>query len=59
MVAELRRGGTLAEIGARLCVSSNTLKKQTVSIYRKLEVTGRDAAVRRAVRLGLLDPDAL
>lgn len=59
VVAELRRGGTLAEIGARLCVSSNTLKKQTVSIYRKLEVTGRDAAVRRAVRLGLLDPDAL
>lgn len=55
VVAELQRGGTLAEIGARLCVSSNTLKKQTISIYRKLDVAGREAAVRRAVRLGLLD----
>lgn len=55
VVAELRRGGTLAEIGARLCVSSNTLKKQTISIYRKLDVDGREAAVRRAITLGLLD----
>lgn len=56
VIAELQRGGTLAEIGDRLCVSRNTLKKQTNSIYRKLGVTSRDAAVRRAVELGLLGP---
>ncbi|GAB3117835.1 LuxR C-terminal-related transcriptional regulator [Janibacter alkaliphilus] len=45
---------TIAEIGERLCVSRNTVSTQVGSIYRKLEVTTRSAAVDRAVEVGLL-----
>jgi LuxR family maltose regulon positive regulatory protein len=43
------------EIGARLYVSPNTVKTQAISIYRKLGVSSRSAAVQAAVGVGLLD----
>jgi ATP/maltotriose-dependent transcriptional regulator MalT len=45
---------TFREIGTRLHVSRNTIKTQAVSIYRKLSVSGRSAAIGRASELGLL-----
>ncbi len=46
---------TLSEIAERLDVSYNTVKTQTASIYRKLDVSSRSAAVQRAAELGLLE----
>jgi LuxR family maltose regulon positive regulatory protein len=46
---------TLGEIAEHLYVSRNTVKTHTVSIYRKLGVSGRSEAVDRATELGLLD----
>ena len=43
------------EIGARLYLSVNTVKTHTRTLYRKLGVTSREAAVERATALGLLD----
>ena len=61
--AELRLVPLLAthlsfrEIGDRLFVSRNTIKTQAISVYRKLGVTSRSAAIERAVELGLVgDP---
>ncbi|HEY1105978.1 MAG TPA: LuxR C-terminal-related transcriptional regulator [Agromyces sp.] len=45
---------TIGEIGERLFVSRNTVSSQVGSIYRKLQVTTRGAAVERAGELGLL-----
>ncbi|WP_277209403.1 AAA family ATPase [Isoptericola croceus] len=45
---------TMAEIGSRLFVSRNTVSTQVGSIYRKLGVTTRGAAVERAADIGLL-----
>jgi LuxR family maltose regulon positive regulatory protein len=45
------------EIGARLYLSLNTVKTHTRALYRKLGVTSRDAAIQRALALGLLEPD--
>ena len=42
------------EIGDRLYLSVHTVRSQGGSIYRKLEVTSRNAAVERARDLGLL-----
>jgi LuxR family maltose regulon positive regulatory protein len=42
------------EIGAELYVSLNTVKSHLKSIYRKLGVESRDAAVRRGRQLGLI-----
>ena len=41
------------EIGERLHVSTNTVKSQAYSAYRKLGVSSRSAAVTRARELGL------
>lgn len=46
---------TIADIGARCFVSTNTVKTHLSHIYRKLDVQGRDAAVDRANELGLID----
>jgi LuxR family maltose regulon positive regulatory protein len=46
---------TLGEIADHLYVSRNTVKTHTVSIYRKLGVSGRSEAIERATELGLLD----
>ena len=42
------------EIAERLVISDNTVKRHTVSLYQKLHVTGRQAAVAKAVSLGLV-----
>jgi LuxR family maltose regulon positive regulatory protein len=49
-------GGVLSnvEIAAELYVSVNTVKTHVKSIYRKLDVTGRREAIRRARELRLL-----
>jgi LuxR family maltose regulon positive regulatory protein len=44
---------TFREIGDRLYISQNTVKRQAVFIYRKLGVSSRSQAVQRAQELGL------
>lgn len=55
VLEQLATHRTLAEIGDHLYVSRNTVKTHTVSIYRKLLVSGRSGAVERAIELNLLD----
>ncbi|HXV70161.1 MAG TPA: LuxR C-terminal-related transcriptional regulator [Acidimicrobiia bacterium] len=45
---------TYPEIGERLFISRHTVKTQAMSIYRKLGVSSRSAAVDRARSVGLL-----
>jgi LuxR family transcriptional regulator, maltose regulon positive regulatory protein len=45
---------TLREIGERLFVSRNTVSSEVSSIYRKLGVSSRNAAVQQATTIGLL-----
>ena len=45
---------TIREIGDRLFVSRNTVSSEIGSIYRKLGVSSRGAAVQRATAIGLL-----
>ena len=54
----LRTHLTLAQIGEQLFVSRNTVSSQTASVYRKLGVGARAAAVEEAVRRGLLPAGA-
>ena len=42
------------EIGAEMFISLNTVKGYTKSLYRKLDVTSRRAAVQRGRALGLI-----
>lgn len=62
--AELRLLGYLPshlsfrEIADRRYVSINTVKTQAISIYAKLGVSSRSAAIEAAVEAGLLDPSA-
>jgi LuxR family maltose regulon positive regulatory protein len=42
------------EIGAEMFISVNTVKGYTKSLYRKLDVTSRQAAVQRGRALGLI-----
>jgi LuxR family maltose regulon positive regulatory protein len=46
---------SVAEIAERLYVSRNTVKSQTISIYRKLGTSSRGGAVERATAAGLLE----
>ncbi|HMR49403.1 MAG TPA: LuxR C-terminal-related transcriptional regulator [Arachnia sp.] len=55
VLAELNSDRTLAQIAAGLSVSLNTVKKQSIAIYRELGVNDRAAALRRAHELGLLE----
>jgi LuxR family maltose regulon positive regulatory protein len=48
----------VAEIADRLYVSRNTVKSQTIAIYRKLGTSSRGGAVEIAVAAGLLDAAA-
>lgn len=50
----LRGPKTQREIAAELSLSINTIKTHTSAIYRKLGVSTRDDAVRRAAELNLL-----
>jgi LuxR family maltose regulon positive regulatory protein len=45
---------TYDEIGQRLYVSTNTVKSQLRTLYRKLEVSSRHEAIERARQVGLL-----
>src|SRR3954451_8782549 len=45
---------TFREIGARLYLSPHTVKSHAISMYRKLNVTSRGAAVEQARHAGLL-----
>ncbi|MFD5223999.1 LuxR C-terminal-related transcriptional regulator [Microbacterium sp. NPDC058342] len=54
VLAALASDRTLPEIAQMLSVSTNTLKSQLRSVYRKLEVGGRQEAVQVARRTGLL-----
>jgi LuxR family maltose regulon positive regulatory protein len=45
---------TVAEIGERLFISRNTASSEIASIYRKLGVSSRAAAVEQAIAVGLL-----
>jgi LuxR family maltose regulon positive regulatory protein len=47
---------TFQEIADRLVNSRSTIHSHVMSIYAKLEVTGRSEAVERAIELGLLEP---
>ena len=47
---------TFQEIADRLSNSRSTIHSHAVSIYAKLEVSGRSEAVERAIELGLLEP---
>ena len=47
---------SLREIAELFFVSRNTIKTQTISVYRKLGVSSRSDAVIRARELGLLEP---
>ena len=51
---EIATGATNREIGERLYLSPHTIKEHTSSIYRKLGVRNRAAAVKRAQRIGLV-----
>lgn len=57
VLEQLATHRTLVEVGEQLFVSRNTVKSHTISIYRKLGVSGRSAAVEQGRALGLLaDP---
>ena len=45
---------SIAEIADRLYVSRNTVKSQTIAIYRKLGTSSRSGAVEIAAAAGLL-----
>jgi LuxR family maltose regulon positive regulatory protein len=55
VLGELRSTASFAEIAANLSVSANTVKSQVRTLYRKLEATNRDEALRTAYLQGLLD----
>ena len=54
VLAEIATGATNREIGDRLYLSPHTIKEHTSSIYRKLGVRNRAAAVQSAQQSGLL-----
>ena len=54
MLAELPTMKSNAEIAEEYFVSVNTVKAHLKSLYRKLDVDSRRAAVHRARELGLL-----
>lgn len=51
------RHGTRDDVAEALYVSTNTVRRQLNSVYRKLGVASKDAAVHRAIELDLLHPD--
>ena len=58
VLRQLRHSDSVAALARRLSVSVNTVKKQLVSLYAKLDVHDRSSALLRAERLGLLERPA-
>jgi LuxR family maltose regulon positive regulatory protein len=56
VLAEVEKGSTVAGIAAALFVSPNTVKTHLRRLYRKLGVTTRADAIRKAKSLGLGRP---
>lgn len=54
VLRELVEGRTAAALSSRLCISLHTVNAHVRNIYRKLEVTSRAAAVRRALEAQLV-----
>jgi DNA-binding CsgD family transcriptional regulator len=52
----LSTGATNSDIAHRLGYSVSTIRNETMSLYRKLEVSGRPEAVARALALGVIRP---
>jgi LuxR family maltose regulon positive regulatory protein len=57
VLEQLGAGATLETAGTALAISYNTVKTHVASIYRKLGVDSRHAAIIEAQRLGLIDPN--
>lgn len=55
VLAELAEGLPTVEIARRLFVSTNTVKSQLRSIYRKIDAHSREEALEAAYRTGLID----
>jgi ATP/maltotriose-dependent transcriptional regulator MalT len=54
-ILELLKGrDSNKEIADQLSIAPSTVKRHTLTIYRKLEVNDRREAVARAIQLGLL-----
>jgi DNA-binding NarL/FixJ family response regulator len=53
----LSRGASNKEIAARLGLTENTVKVHLANCYRVLGVTTRTAAVRKAIRAGLIEDE--
>lgn len=56
VLRQARTGASISKIAHDLVVSPNTVKTQLRSIYRKLEVSTREEAVRAAYEWGILAP---
>ncbi len=54
VLAQIADGSSVAEIAATIHLSPSTVKSHLESLYRKLEVSDRAAAVATAMRRGLL-----
>ncbi len=54
MLEELARGASYKEVAAKLDISVHTVGDYVKSLYRKLSVTSRGAAVNKAVRARLI-----
>lgn len=59
VLAMWARCRTRAEAAAALFVSEHTVRSQLNSVYRKLDVTTKDAAIQRAIELDLFAPPQL
>ncbi|MGH3501107.1 MAG: LuxR C-terminal-related transcriptional regulator [Nocardioidaceae bacterium] len=59
VLIKLSEGLTLEQISRELVVSTNTVKSQVRSIYRKLDVSTRQDALHAAVRADLIADDPL
>jgi ATP/maltotriose-dependent transcriptional regulator MalT len=53
VLAQVQRGLTVAAIASELFISPNTVKTHLRRLYRKLDVSTRDEAIRAARSLGL------